>query len=221
MAEGLHPCFVLHWFIWYEPDSCVTVEITGTQTFENWYSVEFKGRSARLVTIPCVWREWCSRIVALSAVTPYGAPACCVQMMFYSKMKLSTVARRIMRDNVASLYVALLPPVMWMNRKSLASSPPAHSMSHNSDDHWRFAHIYRASFLRVLSLRTCIQYLYTLCVTDKEKADKLTQSLPPGLRKQNIDEWPARRQKHLTGVIATPGLQDWKSRKPFWWVYWW
>lgn len=33
----------------------------------------------------------------------------------------------------------------------------------------------------------CTRYLYTLCVTDKEKADKLTQSLPPGLRKQNIN----------------------------------
>lgn len=30
------------------------------------------------------------------------------------------------------------------------------------------------------------QYLYTLCVTDKEKADKLTQSLPPGLHKKQI-----------------------------------
>ncbi|CAB1113605.1 unnamed protein product [Ectocarpus sp. CCAP 1310/34] len=30
----------------------------------------------------------------------------------------------------------------------------------------------------------CSRYLYTLCVTDKEKADKLTQSLPPGLHKK-------------------------------------
>nr|CCA14113.1 ribosomal protein L38 putative [Albugo laibachii Nc14] len=28
----------------------------------------------------------------------------------------------------------------------------------------------------------CSKYLYTLCVTDTEKADKLTQSLPPGLQ---------------------------------------
>jgi len=27
----------------------------------------------------------------------------------------------------------------------------------------------------------CSKYLYTLCVTDPEKADKLKQSLPPGL----------------------------------------
>lgn len=27
----------------------------------------------------------------------------------------------------------------------------------------------------------CSKYLYTLCVFDKEKADKLKQSLPPGL----------------------------------------
>lgn len=26
----------------------------------------------------------------------------------------------------------------------------------------------------------CSRYLYTLCVTDSEKADKLKQSLPPG-----------------------------------------
>lgn len=30
------------------------------------------------------------------------------------------------------------------------------------------------------------QYLYTLCVTDAEKADKLTQSLPPGLQRKDI-----------------------------------
>eukprot|EP00516_Mucochytrium_quahogii_P010169 CAMPEP_0203771168 /NCGR_PEP_ID=MMETSP0099_2-20121227/3250_1 /ASSEMBLY_ACC=CAM_ASM_000209 /TAXON_ID=96639 /ORGANISM=" , Strain NY0313808BC1" /LENGTH=71 /DNA_ID=CAMNT_0050668453 /DNA_START=46 /DNA_END=261 /DNA_ORIENTATION=- len=32
----------------------------------------------------------------------------------------------------------------------------------------------------------CSRYLYTLCVTDSEKADKLTQSLPPGLKRQEI-----------------------------------
>ena len=30
----------------------------------------------------------------------------------------------------------------------------------------------------------CTKYLYTLCVTDSEKADKLKQSLPPGLTVQ-------------------------------------
>lgn len=28
----------------------------------------------------------------------------------------------------------------------------------------------------------CSRYLYTLCVTDSDKADKLKQSLPPGLQ---------------------------------------
>lgn len=28
----------------------------------------------------------------------------------------------------------------------------------------------------------CSKYLYTLCVTDNDKADKLKQSLPPGTR---------------------------------------
>ncbi|CAM9361980.1 unnamed protein product, partial [Choristocarpus tenellus] len=32
----------------------------------------------------------------------------------------------------------------------------------------------------------CSRYLYTLCVTDQEKAEKLTQSLPPGLQKKKI-----------------------------------
>lgn len=32
----------------------------------------------------------------------------------------------------------------------------------------------------------CSKYLYTLCVTDSDKADKLKQSLPPGLQVQDI-----------------------------------
>lgn len=32
----------------------------------------------------------------------------------------------------------------------------------------------------------CSRHLYTLVVTDAEKADKLTQSLPPGLQRQDI-----------------------------------
>eukprot|EP00897_Mesotaenium_endlicherianum_P007408 jgi/Mesen1/6696/ME000343S05862 len=32
----------------------------------------------------------------------------------------------------------------------------------------------------------CKKYLYTLCVTDTDKADKLKQSLPPGLHVQDI-----------------------------------
>ena len=32
----------------------------------------------------------------------------------------------------------------------------------------------------------CSRYLYTLRVSDAEKADKLTQSLPPGLQRKNI-----------------------------------
>ena len=41
-------------------------------------------------------------------------------------------------------------------------------------------------FLWCVHRAPCSQYLYTLCVTDKEKADKLTQSLPPGLHKKQI-----------------------------------
>ncbi|GMI52740.1 hypothetical protein ScalyP_jg7248 [Parmales sp. scaly parma] len=32
----------------------------------------------------------------------------------------------------------------------------------------------------------CTRYLYTLVVTDNEKAEKLTQSLPPGLKRKDI-----------------------------------
>ncbi|KAL4445905.1 hypothetical protein ABPG77_009104 [Micractinium sp. CCAP 211/92] len=32
----------------------------------------------------------------------------------------------------------------------------------------------------------CSRYLYTLCVADADKADKLKQSLPPGLHVQEI-----------------------------------
>lgn len=32
----------------------------------------------------------------------------------------------------------------------------------------------------------CSRHLYTLVVADAEKADKLTQSLPPGLKKEEI-----------------------------------
>lgn len=32
----------------------------------------------------------------------------------------------------------------------------------------------------------CSRFLYTLVVTDAEKADKLKQSLPPGLEKKDI-----------------------------------
>eukprot|EP00195_Chlamydomonas_chlamydogama_P011311 CAMPEP_0202897848 /NCGR_PEP_ID=MMETSP1392-20130828/6504_1 /ASSEMBLY_ACC=CAM_ASM_000868 /TAXON_ID=225041 /ORGANISM="Chlamydomonas chlamydogama, Strain SAG 11-48b" /LENGTH=69 /DNA_ID=CAMNT_0049583603 /DNA_START=72 /DNA_END=281 /DNA_ORIENTATION=- len=32
----------------------------------------------------------------------------------------------------------------------------------------------------------CSKYLYTLCVVDSDKAEKLKQSLPPGLQVQDI-----------------------------------
>lgn len=48
----------------------------------------------------------------------------------------------------------------------------------------------------------CSKYLYTLCVTDLEKADKLKQSLPPGARAHTF--WHARR-------LATSPLLAWLS----------
>jgi large subunit ribosomal protein L38e len=39
----------------------------------------------------------------------------------------------------------------------------------------------------------CSRYLYTLCINDGEKADKLRQSLPPGLQVKDL---------------KTPGVDD-------------
>ncbi|KAI6658507.1 60S ribosomal protein L38 [Oopsacas minuta] len=39
----------------------------------------------------------------------------------------------------------------------------------------------------------CTRYLYTLAVTDKEKADKLKSSLPPGLSIKVINEKKKKR----------------------------
>lgn len=35
----------------------------------------------------------------------------------------------------------------------------------------------------------CSRYLYTLCVTDSDKADKLKQSLPPGTSELRLGSW--------------------------------
>ena len=37
-----------------------------------------------------------------------------------------------------------------------------------------------------MSLHRCSKYLYTLIMTDKGKAEKLKQSLPPSLQKKEI-----------------------------------
>ncbi|PCH41920.1 ribosomal protein L38e [Wolfiporia cocos MD-104 SS10] len=39
----------------------------------------------------------------------------------------------------------------------------------------------------------CSRYLYTLSVDDKEKADKLQQSLPPGLTVVEIKKTPKKK----------------------------
>ena len=50
----------------------------------------------------------------------------------------------------------------------------------------------------------CSKYLYTLCVTDSDKADKLKQSLPPGKKnKTNAsannerERVPLRKQQRI------------------------
>ena len=45
----------------------------------------------------------------------------------------------------------------------------------------------------------CSKYLYTLCVTDAEKADKLKQSLPPG-----AEPFPPRRWKLPSSRLPDP-----------------
>ena len=37
-----------------------------------------------------------------------------------------------------------------------------------------------------LTVAVCRQYLYTLCVKETDKAEKLTKSLPPGLQRIDI-----------------------------------
>ena len=46
----------------------------------------------------------------------------------------------------------------------------------------------------------CSKYLYTLVVTDKEKADKLKQSLPPG-KSYNIQNIDLERSCAFLGVL--------------------
>lgn len=43
-----------------------------------------------------------------------------------------------------------------------------------------------ADTFRAAGLCGGVQYLYTLKVTDSDKAEKLTQSLPPGLQRKDI-----------------------------------
>lgn len=49
----------------------------------------------------------------------------------------------------------------------------------------RLVKIHKASDKTKFKIR-CSRYLYTLVVDDKEKAEKLTQSLPPGLKRHDI-----------------------------------
>ena len=59
----------------------------------------------------------------------------------------------------------------------------------------------------------CKRYLYTLCVTDADKADKLKQSLPPGAR------LCSQRTAHLCSAAHGPLVleqleQCWVSQPP-------
>uniref|UniRef100_A0A803V8G1 Large ribosomal subunit protein eL38 n=1 Tax=Ficedula albicollis TaxID=59894 RepID=A0A803V8G1_FICAL len=62
----------------------------------------------------------------------------------------------------------------------------------------------------------CSRYLYTLVITDKEKAEKLKQSLPPGT--QGIS-WGLRRAVRAfslwKGPCRVPWVSAWCSRHPF------
>ena len=43
----------------------------------------------------------------------------------------------------------------------------------------------------------CSKYLYTLVVTDKEKADKLKQSLPPGEESRVSTSWCVHKMRDI------------------------
>eukprot|EP00397_Hematodinium_sp_SG-2012_P070587 GEMP01130987.1.p1 GENE.GEMP01130987.1~~GEMP01130987.1.p1 ORF type:complete len:100 (-),score=19.37 GEMP01130987.1:227-487(-) len=49
----------------------------------------------------------------------------------------------------------------------------------------RAVKIYRVTGMTKFKIR-CSRYLYTLIVYEKDKADKLVQSLPPALKKKDI-----------------------------------
>ncbi|KAK8515969.1 hypothetical protein V6N12_066807 [Hibiscus sabdariffa] len=65
----------------------------------------------------------------------------------------------------------------------------------------------------------CSKYLYTLCVSDAEKADKLKQSLPPGLSVQDLDMSGLGYKVDLERVSSESGVYaksvelggDWKT----------
>lgn len=49
----------------------------------------------------------------------------------------------------------------------------------------------------------CSKYLYTLCVTDTEKADKLTQSLPPGTHAASDRQTNRQIQRSFSRIQST------------------
>lgn len=64
-----------------------------------------------------------------------------------------------------------------------------------------------SSLYSTISNQLSSQYLYTLCVTDTEKADKLTQSLPPGQTYHNHHSLFVY-QLLLASRITTQGYLD-------------
>merc|ERR1711879_941179 len=48
----------------------------------------------------------------------------------------------------------------------------------------------------------CTKYLYTLCVTDSDKADKLKQSLPPGQRAGHLSASGLRQRVPDAGLLT-------------------
>ena len=57
----------------------------------------------------------------------------------------------------------------------------------------------------------CSKYLYTLCVTDAEKADKLKQSLPPGAEPFPPRRWEASELS--TRILLTSLVADTSKRR--------
>ncbi|GIM00540.1 hypothetical protein Vretimale_5534 [Volvox reticuliferus] len=86
------------------------------------------------------------------------------------------------RPNVALLYLLAFSPVVEMP-KQIHEIKDFLLTARRKDA--RSVKIKKTGSVTKFKVR-CSQYLYTLCVADSDKADKLKQSLPPGLSVQDI-----------------------------------
>ena len=82
-----------------------------------------------------------------------------------------------------TLSLSLLPPPLFPQPKQIEEIKEFLLTARRKDA--RSVKIKKTGDVTKFKVR-CSRYLYTLCVTDSDKADKLKQSLPPGLQVQEI-----------------------------------